>query len=88
MLDEEGHIPHNIDVVDVVFLLTEVVLHQTVLPITHQPQHLQGQLDVGRVLEAKQLCGLLIDACVGVNLGWGGGGEGEGKGGGYQSICH
>ena len=27
VLDEEGHIPHNVDVVDVVFLLMEVVLH-------------------------------------------------------------
>ena len=40
VLNEDGHFSHNVDVVDVVLLLTQVVLHQPVLPITHQPQHL------------------------------------------------
>ena len=69
VLDEGGHFSHNVDVVDVVLLLTQVVLHQPVLPITHQPQHLQGQLDVGRVLEAKQLCSLIINVSIAVDLG-------------------
>ena len=54
-LDEECHVPNKVDGVDVVPLLPEVVLHEPILPITHQAQHLQGQLHVGGVLKREEL---------------------------------
>ena len=42
VLQEQSHLSHYIHRLEVVLLPTQVVLHQTVLAITHQPQHLQS----------------------------------------------
>ena len=68
MLYEDSHISDDIDGVDVVFLLSEVVLHEAVLPIAHQSKHLEGKLDVLGVLETQDISCLCIDASVGVIL--------------------
>ena len=41
-LGKKGHLSNQVDSEDVVFLLSQVVLHHPILPITHQTQHLQG----------------------------------------------
>ena len=46
-LCKEGHFSYKIDGDKVVFLLSQVVLHQPILIVTHQAQHLLGMGNMG-----------------------------------------
>ena len=60
MLKEQCHLSNDIDSNDVVFLLTKVVLDEAILPVTHETEDFQCQLDMMSVVEHEQLAGLVI----------------------------